>query len=34
MRDGLSNIVRLFSELHDQEKMLQLESAVGEIERS
>ncbi len=32
MRDGMSNIVRMISDLHDQDKILQLESAVGEIE--
>ena len=30
MRDGMSNIVRMISELHDQDKILQLESAVGD----
>ena len=32
MRDGMGNIVRMISDLHDQDNVLQLESAVGEIE--
>ena len=32
VRDGLSSVLRLLSELHDQEKVLQLETAVGEKE--
>jgi hypothetical protein len=31
-RDGLSSVLRLLYEFHDQEKMLQLETAVGEKE--
>lgn len=30
VRDGMSSVLRLISELHDQDKILQLESAVGE----
>ena len=32
MRDGMSSMLRLISELHDQDKILQLESAVGALE--
>ena len=32
MRDGISSVLPIISALHDQDKILQLESAVGEIE--
>ena len=32
MRDGMSGVLRMISELHDQDKILQLEGAVGEKE--
>ncbi len=31
--DGMGSVLRLISELHDQDKILQLESAVGEKEQ-
>ncbi len=33
VRDGMGSVLRLISELHDQDKVLQLESAVGEKEQ-